>query len=66
MPFITSFREAFAFSMLTIPILDNRQLTEFYCDGFVIVRNAFSPKEMQQIESWTSELAALPEEGEML
>ncbi|MBI4006206.1 MAG: phytanoyl-CoA dioxygenase family protein [Gammaproteobacteria bacterium] len=49
--------------MLTIPILDNRQLTEFYRDGFVIIRNAFSPKEMQRIESWTSELAALPEES---
>jgi len=49
--------------MLSIPVLDKKQTVEFHRDGFVVVRNAFSVKEMQRIETWTNELASLHEES---
>jgi ectoine hydroxylase-related dioxygenase (phytanoyl-CoA dioxygenase family) len=47
--------------MLTTLVLSPQQLEEYQRDGFVIARSAFSNTDMRQIESWTRELAALPE-----
>ncbi len=48
--------------MLHVPTLDDRQVQDFHRDGFVVVRQAFDPGEMKQIERWVEELAAMPEE----
>jgi len=49
--------------MLMIPKLNEQQINEFNTNGFVVVRNAFSPAAMQQIIAWTDELAVLPEKS---
>jgi hypothetical protein len=49
--------------MLTVPRLDDKHLGDFTRNGFVILRNGFSQRDMQQIEEWTSELASRPEES---
>ena len=49
--------------MITIPVLEKRQINEFNTNGFVVVRNAFSLEEMQRIIMWTEELANLPEKS---
>ena len=48
--------------MLTTPVLTDQQISNFHRDGYVVVRVVFDAAEMQQIEAWTRELAALPEE----
>jgi ectoine hydroxylase-related dioxygenase (phytanoyl-CoA dioxygenase family) len=48
--------------MLTIPLLAPEHLEQYKRDGFVIARGAFSDADMKLIESWTTELAARPEE----
>lgn len=49
--------------MLSIPSLTDKAVQDFSRDGFVILRAGFSPKDMQLIEAWTSELASRPEES---
>ena len=48
--------------MLTTLVLTDQRISNFHRDGYVVVRAVFSATEMQQIEAWTRELAALPEE----
>ena len=47
--------------MISVPVLEKRQINEFSNNGFVVVRNAFSPDDMQRIIMWTDELSNLPE-----
>lgn len=49
--------------MLTIPTLTTRQLDDFRRDGFVFVKGGFTADDMMQIQVWTSELAAMPEQS---
>ena len=49
--------------MLTVPRLDDKQLGDFARDGFVILRNALAQGDMQQVETWTRELASRPEKS---
>ncbi len=48
--------------MRPLPILTREQIDAFRNDGFVILHGAFDGAEMARIESWTNEIAALPEE----
>ena len=48
--------------MLSTPALNDDQLNDFDRDGYLIVRAAFNAREVAAIETWTRELAALPEE----
>lgn len=48
--------------MLTTLVLTDQQISNFHRDGYVVVRAVFGAAEMQKIEAWTRELAALPEE----
>jgi hypothetical protein len=48
--------------MLRTPLLTPQHLEEYQRDGFVIARGAFTESDMDQIESWTTELASRPEE----
>jgi len=43
------------------PQLTPQQLHEFERDGFVLIRNAFEPKEIDQVVSWVNEVQAFPE-----
>lgn len=47
--------------MLTTPTLAQEQIDAFAADGYLVVRGAFGPAEMDRIESWCEELVALPE-----
>ncbi len=48
--------------MLTTLVLTDQQTSNFHRDGYGVVRGVFGAAEMQKIEAWTRELAALPEE----
>ncbi len=48
--------------MLKPPQLSERQISDFFRDGFVVFRQAFDAAEIERIEKWTRELAAKPEE----
>lgn len=48
--------------MLRTPALNDDHLNAFDRDGYLIVSSAFNAREMAAIETWTRELAALPEE----
>ena len=48
--------------MLKTPQLSERQISDFFRDGFVVFRRAFDAAEIERIEKWTRELAAKPEE----
>jgi ectoine hydroxylase-related dioxygenase (phytanoyl-CoA dioxygenase family) len=43
------------------PQLTQQQLHEFERDGFILIRNAFEPKEIDQVVSWVNEVQAFPE-----
>jgi len=43
------------------PQLTPQQLHEFERDGFILIRNAFEPKEIDQVVSWVNEVQAFPE-----
>ena len=49
--------------MLTIPRLNDAQLSHFDQNGFVVTRSSFNEAETSLIQKWTSELSALPEES---
>jgi len=44
-----------------MPILTKQHFDDFNRDGFVIVRGLYQGEELQEIISWTSEVAAYPE-----
>ena len=48
--------------MLETPVLTNAQIVDFNRDGFVVVREAFGAQDVQTIDAWSRELAALPEQ----
>lgn len=48
--------------MLNIPTLSENDLAQFEEDGWLIVRHAFDAAEMAQIQAWTDEMVARPEE----
>lgn len=43
------------------PKLTPQQLHDFERDGFILIRNAFEPKEIGRIVSWVAEVQAYPE-----
>jgi hypothetical protein len=47
--------------MLNIPVLDSNQIESFKRDGFLIVRGAFSPKNIKDFIKWTDEVLVMPE-----
>jgi ectoine hydroxylase-related dioxygenase (phytanoyl-CoA dioxygenase family) len=49
--------------MLKEPRLSEEQIEAFHRDGFVVLPHGFDADEMAQIEAWTRELAARPEES---
>ena len=49
--------------MLSVPTLSEQQISDFQRDGFVLLQGAFGDGEMNQIEAWTQEITALPEES---
>jgi len=49
--------------MLTTPVLSGEQIEAFKTDGYLVLKQAFGAEEMTRIETWTRELAALPEES---
>jgi len=49
--------------MLTIPKINKEQIEQFKKDGFLIIKNGFNQKETSMIESWTTELANMPEKS---
>lgn len=48
--------------MLNTPTLTPNQIKSFEQDGYLVIRSAFSPAEMQAFSSWTDEVLAMPEE----
>jgi len=50
-------------SNLQIPVLTENQIEAFRRDGYLAVPGAFDPNDSALIESWTSDLAAWPEES---
>lgn len=49
--------------MLSTPVITEDDIQTFQNDGFLVLRGAFNAGEMSQIDSWTHELLALPEES---
>ena len=49
--------------MLSVPTIADQQIDDFHRDGFVLLPGAFGSGEMGQIENWTQEITALPEES---
>ena len=49
--------------MLTRPCLSEDQINTFRGDGFVVLPGGFDTDEVSQIEAWTRELAARPEQS---
>ena len=49
--------------MLSAPILNDQQISDFKKDGFLILKQGFNNADIAIIESWTKELSALPEES---
>ena len=49
--------------MLKTPVLTDRQIGDFRRDGYVVVRGTFDAADMGRIDTWTRELAALPEKA---
>jgi len=43
-------------------ILSEAQIKQFHRDGFLVVREMYSPQETRSISEWTEEVAAYPEE----
>ncbi|MEE9157530.1 MAG: phytanoyl-CoA dioxygenase family protein [Gammaproteobacteria bacterium] len=48
--------------MLSPPALTEQHISRFQKNGYVVMRNAFSAKAMQQIKHWTKQLVEFPEE----
>ena len=48
---------------LTIPEFTQQQLEAYNQDGFIVVRNVFTPQQIQCISQWSDELAQRPEES---
>ncbi len=48
---------------LKTPVLSAGQLKDFRRDGYLAVPGAFDPDDTAQIERWTTQIAALPEES---
>ena len=49
--------------MLSTPVITEDDIQTFQNDGFLVLREAFNAGEMAQIDAWTHELLALPEES---
>ncbi len=49
--------------MLSTPVITEDDIQTFQNDGFLVLRGAFNAEEMAQIDGWTHELLALPEES---
>jgi hypothetical protein len=47
--------------MLTTPVLNAEQISDFNKNGYTLVRGAFNNGDMSHILAWTEELQALPE-----
>ena len=47
--------------MLKTPQLSEQQISDFFRDGFVVFRQAFDATEIERIEKWTRDIAAMPE-----
>lgn len=48
--------------MLNTPVLSDEQIETFERHGYLVLSQAFDPEEVKLIDTWTRELAALPEE----
>jgi len=48
--------------MLKTPELSDEQIEFFHQNGYVVVPGAFSPEEARMLDTWTRELAEMPEE----
>ena len=42
-------------------MLSKQQIEQFHVDGFLLVREMYSPEEMKEISQWTDEVAGSPE-----
>ena len=49
--------------MLNTPVLTEEQIEQFKKDGFLIIKNGFNQEDASNIETWTTQLANLPEES---
>lgn len=49
--------------MLSTPVLDKSHIQQFQQDGFVLIRGAFSPEDVEKLKRWTTELAHRPEQS---
>jgi hypothetical protein len=49
--------------MISIPSLSPAQIQDFKKDGFLVVRKGISQPEILQVQTWTDDVLALPEES---
>lgn len=49
--------------MLSTPSINEQQVSQFKKDGFLILKEDFNSSDMLLIESWATELAAMPEKS---
>lgn len=49
--------------MLSTPLINDAQIKQFKQDGFLLINNAFNDHDIERIESWSTELAAIPEKS---
>jgi hypothetical protein len=48
---------------LATPVLGDGHVADFHRDGYVVLRGGFGAADIKRIETWTRELAELPEEA---
>jgi 2-aminoethylphosphonate dioxygenase len=51
------------YNMLNIPTISKQQIEQFRTDGFLLIKSGFNQEEINNIESWTTELSEMPEES---
>lgn len=49
--------------MLSTPVINEQQINDFKKNGFLLVKNGFNQEDISTIESWTTELADMPEKS---
>ena len=49
--------------MLNIPVLISSQIESFENDGFLIVKDVFSPENIKDLTKWSDEVLAMPEKS---
>lgn len=49
--------------MISIPSLSPSQIEDFKKDGYLVVRGGISKDDMHQMQAWTDEILAMPEES---